>query len=166
VVKNKYYGMGLIAIVAGIIFFLFVFETRENKIKKPFKYIAEKLEKSPGESPIISAAKANHFVRVFIDPSVIDIPAYSFSREISPDDFSTYILTMRSRYTQLSMKFHDFFIEDIDEKTVLVTVTAGVRGVLKSGESVEDIHEVECTLQEIEDVWNFSKIEVVDVLEK
>ncbi len=165
-VTKKYYVIGLIAVAAGIAFFLFVFETQEKKIKKQFEFVAEKLEKSPGESPLISAGKAKRLVTVFIDPSFIDIPGVSFSRDVSLDDLSTYILAMRSQYAQISMEFYDFFIDHIAEKTAQVTVTTDVQGVLKSGDIVEDIHEVKCTLQESEGVWHFKKIEVVEILKK
>jgi hypothetical protein len=166
VVNIKNIVTGTILIIAGIVIFFFVFESQETRIKKQFKFIAEKMEKSPGESPILSGAKVKSLKKVFVSPCFINIPAYSYSKETDSDSLSRYVFTMRSRYSGISMKFHDYLFDYLDETSARVTITAGMRGVLSTGEIVEDIHEVACSLTKTDDTWKFVAIEVVQVLEK
>jgi hypothetical protein len=62
--------------------------------------------------------------------------------------------------------FHDFDIEFPEQDTAQVNVTAIMEGKSMSGEPVEDLHELKCSLQKIEEVWRLEKIEVVEVLKK
>jgi len=166
VVKVKYIVAALIIIVGGIAIFFYVFESQEAKIKKQFKFIAEKIEKSPGESPIISGRKAKSIAKVFADPCFINIPVYDYSQEVTSESLSRYVFTMRSRYTRISMTFYDFSFEHMEKETARVTITAGIAGSLSTGETVKDIHEVTCSLKKSDDGWQFVKVEVVEVLKK
>jgi hypothetical protein len=165
-VKIKYFIIVSIFIAAGIAVFFFVFESQEAKIKKQFKFIAEKMEKYEEESPLISGAKAKSLTKAIANPALIIIPAYSYSKETSSESLTRTILTMRSQYSKISMTFYDFVFDYMDEITAQVIVTAGLKGKLRAGEVLEDIHEVTCSLKKIDDVWTFIKIEVVDVLKK
>lgn len=165
-VKIKYFIIVSIFIAAGIAVFFFVFESQEAKIKKQFKFIAEKMEKSEEESPLISSAKAKGLTKVIANPCFINIPTYSYSKKTSSESLTRTILTMRSQYSKISMTFYDFVFDYMDEITAQVIVTAGLKGKLRAGEVLEDIHEVTCSLKKIDDVWKFIEIEVVDVLKK
>jgi hypothetical protein len=155
-----------ILIAAGVAVFFFVFESQEAKIKKQFKFIAEKINKFPGESPILSGAKAKGLKKAIANPCFIHIPVYSYSKETNSDSLTRYVLSMRSQYSEISMTFYDFLFDHMDEKSAQVTVTTGIRGTLSTGEAVEDIHEVTCRIKKIDDVWKFIEIEVVEVLKK
>jgi hypothetical protein len=41
-----------------------------------------------------------------------------------------------------------------------------MRGLLLSGETIEDIQELHCRLRKIDDTWQFAAIEIVEVLEQ
>lgn len=165
-VKIKYIVTASILVAAGVVIFFSAVESQESKIKKQFDFIAEKIKKSSGESPIISSAKAKSLTKVFAKTCFIRIPAYSFSKKIKLSELPSYVLGMRSQYSAISLSFYDFFFEQLDEKECLITVTAGMRGILKSGDVPEDIQEVSCRLQKFNDAWKFIEIEVVEVLKK
>ena len=52
-----------------------------------------------------------------------------------------------------------------DDHTADVRVTSRLPGRLTSGDWVEDIQELHCRFQEIDDEWRIAEIEVVEVLE-
>jgi hypothetical protein len=41
-----------------------------------------------------------------------------------------------------------------------------MEGKLTTGELIEDLHELKCKLQKIEDIWRLKEIEIVEVLKK
>ena len=73
---------------------------------------------------------------------------------------------VRSRYLEISLKFHDFDIRFPEEGFARVTSTAFVEGLFFSGEPFREVHEIVCWLEKIENDWFFDQIEVVTVLEK
>ncbi|MDY6881077.1 MAG: hypothetical protein V2J25_04735 [Desulfatiglans sp.] len=165
-VKAKYliFAGGIFA-AAIIAFFLFS-ESEEDRVKEQFEFIAEQVDKSQGENQIIAAAKANRTKEVMIDPLKIHAPAYSISRDISSNEVSTFFLSTRSQYSEISLKFYDFTIAFPGGDTAQVTLTASMEGRSRGGESIQDHHELACTLLKIQDVWRFQEIEVVEVLRK
>ena len=165
-VKAKHIIIAGGVLAAGIVIFLIFYQSEEEKIKKQFEYIIEKIEKIEGENPVIAAAKANRIKEVIIDPLKIHAPAQSISRDISSDEVSTYVLGMRSRYSEISLKFYDFVIELTEKDTAQVNLTGSMEGKLKRGEYIKDIHELKCMMQKNDDVWWFKEVEVVEVLKK
>jgi len=165
VVKAKHIIAGGV-LVAGIITFFIFSQSEEAKVKKQFEFIAEKIEKTPDESQIIAAAKANRIREVFAETCKIHAPAYSFSRPISSDELSTLVLSARSQCSEISLKFYDFLIDFPEKDTAQVNLTATVEAKLTTRELIEDHHELKCKLQKIEDIWRLKEIEIVEVLKK
>ena len=165
-VKAKHIIIAGGILTAGLIAFFVFSQSEEAKVKKQFEFIAEKIEKAPGEHNIIAAAKANRIIEVITDPCKIHAPAYSFSRKASSNELSTFVLSKRSRYSKISLKLYDFVIDFPEKDTARVNLTESMEGKLKTGEFIEDIHELECQLQKVDDIWRFEEIEVVEVLRK
>jgi hypothetical protein len=166
VVKANYIIIAGGILVAGLIAFFMVSQSEEAKVKQQFEFLAEEIGKTPGESQIIAAVKANRIREAFTETCNIHAPAYSFSRDISSDELPTLALTARSGYAEISLKFYDFVIDFPGKGTAQVNVTARMEGKLKTGEFIEDLHELKCKLQKIEDIWRLKEIEMVEVLKK
>lgn len=165
-VKAKYIVIGGGIMVAGIIAFYIFSQSEEAQVKRQFKFIAEKIGKTPEESHIVAATKANRIREAFAETCKIHAPAYSFSRDTSSDELSTLVLSERSQYSEISLKFYDFVIDFPEKGTAEVNLTASMEGKLTTGEFVEDLHELKCKLQKIEDSWRLKEIKVVEVLKK
>ncbi|MEE9401751.1 MAG: hypothetical protein V3V47_00995, partial [Desulfobacteria bacterium] len=88
----------------------------------------------------------NRIIEVIADPSKIHAPAYSFSRDTSSDELSTFVLSKRSQYSEISLKFYDFVIDFPEKGTAEVNLTASMKGKLTTGEFVEDFHDLKCKL--------------------
>ena len=104
-VKTKHITIGAAVLVAGIIAFFIFSQREEAKVKRQFKFIARKTEKTPEESQIVAATKANRIREVCTETCNIHAPAYSFSEDISSDELSSLFLTNRSQYLEISMKW-------------------------------------------------------------
>ena len=153
-------------LVGGTLAALIFRQSEEVEIRKQFEFIAEKIDKRPGESPIIAAAKANQIREVSAERCRLDAPAYSAPRVILSDELPAIVLRMRSEFSAISLTFHDFIIEFPEQDTAQVNVTAIMEGKSASGEPVEDLHELKCDLEKIDEVWRLKEIEVVEVLKK
>jgi hypothetical protein len=164
-VKAKHIIAGGV-LAAGIIVYFVFWHNEEARVKRQFKSIARKVEKRPEENKILAATKANRISEAFTRTCKIHAPAYRFSRDISSGDLSTIVLSARSQYSELSVKLYDFDIDFPDKDTAQVRLTARMEGKLTTGESIEDLHELKCKLQKIEDVWRIREVEVVQVLRK
>jgi hypothetical protein len=165
-VNSKYLIIGCAVLVGGAVAFLIFWQSEEAKVRKQLDFIAEKIEKTAGESPIIAAAKANQIREAITENLRINAPAYSSLRNISSDELSTILLGMRSRYSEISVRFYDVVIEFPEDEVASVNLTAVMDGKLTTGEHVEDLHELKCMLKKIEEVWKFTEVEVVEVLER
>jgi hypothetical protein len=165
-VKTKHIIICGAVLAAGIIALYVFWLSDEAKIKRKFKFVEEKIEKTGQESPIVSAAKANRIREVCAEKFKIHAPAYSFSREIPSSELSGIVFSTRSRYSEILLKFYDFVIDIAGKDTAQVNVTAGMKGKLTTGELVEDLHELKCKMQKIEDNWRLEEIEIVEVLKK
>ena len=165
-VKAKHIIVVVGILVGGMLAALIFWQSEEAKIRKQFEFIAEKIEKTLGESPIIAAAKANQIREVSAERCRIDAPAYSAPRDILSDELPAIVFRIRSEYSAMSLMFHDFVIEFPEQDTAQVNVTAIMEGKSASGEPVEDLHELKCNMEKIEEVWRLKGIEVVEVLKK
>jgi hypothetical protein len=164
--KIKYLIIAGSVLTAGIIAFIVFSQSEEAKVKRQFQVLAEKIKKTPQETPLIAAARANRIKELFAETCTVHAPAYEFSRDISSQDLLSLVLTTRSRYSEMSLEFYDFVIAFPAEGSADVHLTATMTAKLTTGEYVDDIHELKCKLKKTEDIWLLRKIEVVEVLKK
>jgi hypothetical protein len=152
--------------IAGIIVFFWLYESDEAKIKKRFDILAEDAAKVADEKELAAAIKAKNISDLCAESFQIELPSYSISRMFPRSDISAHILAARAHYSDIAVKFYDIHIEFPEENIAEVTLTGSVEAKLTTGELVNEIHELQCTLTKIEKDWFFSKIEGVEVLEK
>jgi hypothetical protein len=150
----------------GLIAFWWLYESDETKIKKRFETLAEEAAKVFDEKELAAALKAKKISEMCTDPFTVKIPSYSISKTFPKSDIAANIMAARAHYSSIKVKFYDIHIELPEERVANVTLTGSVEAQLTTGEWVNEIHELQCTLKKIENDWFFSKIEGVDVLEK
>lgn len=165
-VINKWTVTGAIVLVAGLVYYFFVYDSPEKQIRKQFAVLAEKLEKQAGESPLITAGKAKTAANVFAHICTVDIPEYDTQKKIATKEMAQYILSFQSRLAAVSVKFYDLSVELTGENRAVSAVTVEIWATSTSGETEEDIREFECLLEKTEDTWKFYNIKAVEVLEK
>ncbi|MDA3894923.1 MAG: hypothetical protein PF482_02110 [Desulfobacteraceae bacterium] len=154
-------------IACGIVAFFILSQSDEAKIKKQYHKLAEKVEKNGAEHDLIAAKTAHEIEQMFTGSVRIQIPSYSVDKTFPRSEISPHVLYARALYQKMALDFHDFHIQ-IDEG--ITSAVVGLTGVFEatttSDEQVDEIHEVECTLEKIEDEWMFTGIRGVEVLER
>lgn len=163
---NKWTVTGAIALVAGLAYYFFVYDSPEKQIRKQFAVLAAKLEKQTGESPLITAGKAKTAADFFAHICTVDIPEYDTQKKITTKEMAQHILAFKSRFVAVTVKFYDLSVELTGENRVVAAVTVEIRATSTSGETEEDIREFKCLLEKTEDGWKFYHINTVEVLEK
>jgi len=169
-VTKKNLIVAIILIACGIAAFFIFFPSDEAKIKKRFNGLSEQIKKDGKEHEIVAAAAARQVENMFAPSVLIEIESYSVSKSFPKGELSPHVLYARAQYRTMELTFKDFniqFPDDASEKIrANVSVTAVFKAETSSSELVDEIHEIECTLQKIEDEWFFSGIRQVEVLER
>ena len=154
-------------IACGIIAFFIFSQSDEAKIKKQFHKLAEKIEKNGNEHDLIAAKRAHEIEQMFTGSVRIQIPSYSVDKTFPRSEISPHVLYARALYQAMALDFHDFHIQIDEGKTSAIVGLTGVfKATTSSGERVDEIHEVECTLKKVEDEWMFTGIQGIEVLER
>ncbi len=97
----------------------------------------------------------------------IEIPSYSVDKTFPRSEISPHVLYARALYQKMDLDFHDFNIQIEEGKTSAVVGLTGVfEATITSGERVDEIHEVKCTLEKVEDEWMFTGVQGIEVLER
>lgn len=163
---NKWTVTGAILLLSGLLYYFFVYDSPEKKIRKQFTVLAEKLEKQAGESPLITAGKAKSAADFFANICIVDIPEYDTQKRITTKELTQHILAFKSRLSAVSVKFYDLSVELTGDNRAVCAVTIEIRATSTSGETEKDIREFECLLEKTENAWKFSNIKAVEALEK
>lgn len=163
-VNLKTISIIIAAAVVGVVVFMVFSESEEDRVKERFAILAKQVEKEPGESNFISAARAKKIRGLFAENIVIDIPGRSITRELDRRDLGPYVLGGRAKFLEIKLKFYDTKVEFPDSGQADVRVTANLAGQLETGETIDETHELACSLDKVEDGWLFKRFEAVEVL--
>ncbi len=161
--KTIVIGVGLV--VAAIMAFFLFSSSEEDRIKVPFKRIAETISKKPDENQISAMAKIRRLKDVFAPRCRVDAPVYGLDQEMAFDEIAAFMFRERSQYRQITLKFHRFTIKFPNENQAVVNVTVGFAGESTAGVMTEDYHVLMCNLIKPNDTWQLKQINVVEVLE-
>jgi hypothetical protein len=138
----------------------------EKRVRNQFKLLSEFVSKDRSENALTMAQKIKNTAQLFVDGCEINVPDQSVVGSYSRDEIARYAGQARLQFSKLSLRFHDLDIYFPENAVALVTVTARAEGNSKDGERVNEVRELQCALTRTEDVWLFSRIEVVEVLQK
>lgn len=143
-----------------------VFPSEEKRVRKQFKLLSKWVSKSPGESPITSAARVQKLRTLFADDCRLETHISWFSGSFTGEELASLIARARLEFSNLSLTFYDLSVEFLGDETARVTVTARAEGTTTDGEAVDESHELECLLQKTDGRWLFREAKVVQVLER
>lgn len=164
-VEKKYLFMGVVVLAVAIVAIV-LFPTEAGRVKKQFRSLAKWIAKEPDESNITMALKIKNIMTVFAPTCRLDIPAEDFSGTYSAKEVAQNAAVARSHFSEISLKFYDLEVDFPEKGTAKASTTAKLTGITIEGDAIEETHELECTLQKIEDSWLFTEVEVVEVLKK
>ncbi len=159
-------------LVAGVVVFIAVvacyilFQSDSAKIKKQFMKLSTNFAKEPVETKLAAGIKVKNIKELFAERILLEIPSHSISRTYVKKDIPSLVMTGRMQFKKMSLKFYDITIEFPESGHSVVRLTARLIGNLNTGELVDEIHELECSVRKNEDNWLFNSIKAVEVLEK
>ncbi len=165
-VNTKIVVIGLIAAVAAVFAYLHYFQGDEGKIRKQFACLAESGSKNEGDTQIALMKRVGTIKSLFADTFELNTPWRPDMKTYGKPDLNTFALAVFSKYSDLTVQFHDLTISVGENGTANAVLTAKLSGTVSGGEQVADFHELECTLKNSDGDWLFSGIQFVDVLEK
>ena len=157
-------ALGLVALVWGLWFF---FPSRERQVKRQFRALSSWAAKTGEEGALASAQTARQAREFFADPCEWNAEAFDLSGRISLDDITRYDFAARTRFTRLRLTFYDVGVDFDPAGTALVTATARIEAVPSGGgDTLNETHEVRCTLVKQDGRWLINAVTVVAVLRK
>ena len=165
-VKTKMIFAAIAVVLTGILSYYWFFQGDSAKIRNRFKTMAELASKSPDEHELAAAINARRIGDMFADACRVEIPSHDISRRYSKTDIPAHIMGARSRYPEISLRFHDLQISFPEPGASRVVLTAYLETADVSGGYGREVHEVVCRLEKIEKDWFFTEIEVIPVLFK
>jgi hypothetical protein len=165
-VNLRHFIISALVAAAGIIIFFWMFSSDEAKIKKQFKNLADLVSADSDEHQLIAAAKARKIGNMFAETCLVEIQSHSISRTYKRENIPGHVMTIRSQYYEISMKFYDLHISFPEEGIARATVTAYVEAVRISGEPILEVHELVFWIEKLEKDWFFNQIKTISVLER
>ena len=165
-VKGRYFFVGGLIVIIGVVLAVTVFPSEEKRVKKRFRLLSEWVSKRPEENPITMLQKMKDIGTLFLEPSELKAPNDSLSGSYTRQEISAYAGSVRSHFSQLDLKLYDLNVAFPEKEVAQVTLTARLIGKFKTGEQVDEIHELDCLMKKVDKKWFFSQIEVIEVLKK
>lgn len=165
-VNRKHVVSGGAALAAVAILLLLFFPTRERQVKKAFRSLEDWVRVEGQEPPLEMVGKVRAAERLFADPVSFRSDAYEVEGRFSPKDAGTYGVRWRSRFQKLDLEFYDYSITFPGDGEALAVATAHLSGSALGGASLDEIHELHCTLRKDEEGWQFARFELVQVLDR
>jgi hypothetical protein len=166
-VEKKYLFIGVVALAAVIVAIIF-FPTETGRVKKQFRSLTKWIAKESDESKVTMALKIKNIMTVFAQTCKfkVAVEADFSSGTYSAKEIAQNAAIARSHFSEIALKFYDLEVDFPKEGTATAFTTAKFTGFTTEGDAIEETHELECTLQKIEDAWLFTEVEVVEVLKK
>jgi hypothetical protein len=165
-VKRRYFFMGGLIVIIGVVLAVAVFPSEEKRVRKRVRLLSEWVSRPPEENPVTMLQKMKDISTLFLEPSELKAPDDSLSGSYTRQEISAYAGSARSHFFELDFKFYDLHVAFPEKVIAEVKLTARLTGKLKTGEEVDEIRELECLLKKVDKKWFFSQIEVIEVLKK
>lgn len=156
----------ILIIAAVVVYFVFFGESEEQKIRKMLNGLCMDCAKNKESSSAAALiVKTNVLKRYFTDPCKLSV-----HRGFLQGTFNDVRIANEIMRVNLLLSYSDLSISDlsitVDKVEARAVFTGRFSGVLKSGEKVEEVREVEVTLKKVDKKWKISSAEVHDILAK
>ncbi len=168
-VKIRYFIMGLILLMGGILSWGYLFPNEEKRVIQRFELLSQYVEKKANEDILSTANRIKNLSQLFANPCEFKIegdPFYSLSGTYTKEEVGSYAMRGRSYFSDLSLRFGDYKVEFLDKETARVQLTGRLIGRTLSGEGVDEVRELLCTLKKVEKTWLFARLDVMEILKR
>jgi len=163
-IKHVAIGLGIVIGLVGVITHLS--SNEERAVKRQFHRLSKWVSKDAEETTLAMARKTQNLGRLFAENCRFEAEAIPLSGSYAPEEISRYAAQARLQFSRLSLRFYDLDVRILEGRRGRVVATARARGLMRTGEALDETHEVEFLLEKRDKKWFFTHCEVVEVLEK
>jgi len=166
VVTVKRLVLVTVMIAAAVVIVIRVLPSEEKRVARQFDRFSGWASKNRNEKPLEMTAKIQGLRSLFAEQCELRTGVESLGGQYTPEQVASYAMRARAYFAEASLTFHDIDVEIQQNDRAVVTLTARLRGRSVSEEDVGEVRELECEMRKISGTWLFSKIEVVEVLQR
>ena len=159
--------LGVLAlVVAGVFLARSLFPSEQKQVRERYESLSRWVSMDAEENIIETARRLRDLPLMFAESCIVKAHPDHLSGTYTPDELAGVAVRARSRFRRLSLRFYDIDIRFPAGGFATVMLTGRLRGMLKTGGMVDEMHAVESELKKVGREWRFTRIEVVEVLEK
>jgi len=166
VVRGKIIIIVLAVVIGGTLLVRHIIRGEERRVLDRFDALSEWISKDSSEN-IVQAAQRLRGLRALFDKTcALEAHKDYLSGNYTPEEMVGIAVRARTRFKKLSLMFYDINVEFINDVVAEVKLTGRLTGLLTNNEPVNEIRELESALKKLNGEWRFSRISVVEVLER
>ncbi|MBM9614534.1 hypothetical protein JWJ90_09550 [Desulfobulbus rhabdoformis] len=162
--SKKLILVGIVAVILIILGFT-LWPGDKRAIRKQVARMEELASKAPDEKAIDSLFRARNMAKLFHDPCTLEIEYADFVGEYSRKNIQDRIVLARNSFSQVKVSTHDLDISLLGNKQASLLCTLRITGK-GAGSQVGDVQELEANLKKMDGDWLFTKLAMVEVLER
>ena len=158
----------LLAVIAvGIAaFFLVRRDSDEVRVKKVIDRLCVMGTKREGENPAAAALMINKTDEIFSSEVRISGASGLFDGVKTPTGITADLARYRAVFRRVTVRAQDPEISFPEKDRAFVVFSGTLSGDTKTGSSVSEVRDVECTLLRIDGLWKIGALTVREVLER
>ena len=157
----------LTVIAAGIaVFFLLRSDSDEVKVKKVLDRLCVMGTRREGENPAAAALMINKTDEIFSSEVRISGAGGLFDGVKTPSGIMADLARYRAVFRRVTVRAQDAEVSFPEKDRAAVVFSGTLSGDTKTGTTVSEARDVECTLLRIDGLWKISELTVREVLER
>ncbi|HBF43664.1 MAG TPA: hypothetical protein DDW42_08580, partial [Desulfobacteraceae bacterium] len=141
-VRTKYIVIAGLLILSVVFVRPCLFQSEKDKVKKQFDLLTEYVSKERGEKVLKTALKIKGLGMLFAESCMLEAPEYLISGSYANPEVTNLANYARLQFSKLSLRFYDLGINLQNKEVGKANLTCRVKGILNSGENMDEIHEL------------------------
>ena len=153
-------------IVAVVVMVVRLLPSEEKRVSRQFERLSRWASKDRDEKPLEMTEKIQGLRSLFANTCELRTDMESLGGEYTPEQIASYAMQARAYFVEVSLTFHDVSVMIPEADRAVAALTARLQGRSIAEEQIREVRELECELRKIGTGWLFSKIVVVEVLQR
>lgn len=168
ILPKKWFYLILIPILAlgGLSLWYLTRDSDEAQIRKTLDNLCDIASKRENEKNAMAMLKINSTDKVFAPECKIDFRHEMFSGTYTPTELTSLLARSRGVLKDCKIGIRDLAITVEPPARASAVFTGLLKATMNDGSRVDEVRELFCTFQKIEDRWLIDNISVRDILEK
>lgn len=156
----------ILIVTAVAVYFIFFSESEEQKIRKMLNSLCTDCAKNKESSSAAALiVKTNVLKNYFTDPCALSVHRGFLQGTYSDVRIANEIMRVNLFFESSELSYSDLMIS-IDMPQATAVFSGRFRAVLKGGERVDEVREVELKLRKVDKKWKIYSAEVHKILSK